>query len=462
MKSINVNGYDLDETQMSAILDNNEACVVVAGAGSGKTLTILGKIKYLIEENNYNEKEILCISFTNETVNSLKNKLMIMHYDINVMTFHRLALEILKGDNYSIISDNYLEYVTSEYLAWWLIQNKHHKWLLRYLLKSFDKTDKLVLKSEYTSLKATIITFIKLAKANAISLSYIYKKYLRCFGNERILLKLIMDIYLIYEKELNSINAIDFDDMLVTAKEKVKSIYLPYRYIIIDEFQDTSQVRFNLIKEIIKYTNSKLFVVGDDWQSIYRFSGCDLELFVNLNNYMNDVNYHYLRYTYRNSMELIKVSANFVMENKRLLRKKIVSNKHITKPIIILFDYNFEDTIKIIDDTTDILVLARNNSDIKDIPWDNKLTIHRSKGLEANNVILVKSETIPNTKKNDRILRYVISQKDYILYEEERRLFYVALTRTKNKIYIMVNSKKISPFIRELINNYKDFIQIKK
>ena len=87
---------------------------MVAGAGSGKTLTILGKIKYLIEKKNYKENEILCISFTNETVTSLRNKLLNMNYDIEVLTFHKLGLKLLNNDNYSIINDNYLDYIIDE------------------------------------------------------------------------------------------------------------------------------------------------------------------------------------------------------------------------------------------------------------------------------------------------------------------------------------------------------------
>jgi DNA helicase-4 len=106
----------------------------------------------------------------------------------------------------------------------------------------------------------------------------------------------------------------------------------------------------------------------------------------------------------------------------------------------------------------DILIIGRNNKDIENIKWDNKLTIHRSKGLEADNVILVNSDSIPTSIKNERILRF-ITNKDYILHEEERRLFYVALTRTKNYIYILVN-KKMSPFVKELIHDYSKYIEI--
>ena len=127
----------------------------------------------------------------------------------------------------------------------------------------------------------------------------------------------------------------------------------------------------------------------------------------------------------------------------------------------MLIGYSFKKCLSLIEDQNDILVIGRNNSDIQDIPWDNKLTIHRSKGLEAKNVILVNSDSIPSLVENDKLLRFVITSKDYLLYEEERRLFYVALTRTKSNIFILVN-KKISPFVEELLISFKSYIEVYK
>ena len=428
---------------------------MVAGAGSGKTLTILGKIKYLIEKKKYKEDEILCISFTNETVTSLRNKLLNMNYDIEVLTFHKLGLKLLYNDNYSIINDNYLDYIIDEYINSYVINNKKYNRLFRNLYY----TDKKINKINYNDLKRLISTFIKLSKSNNYNVNDIFKIYKRSFFNEKYIIKIILDIYIIYERELESVKKIDFDDMIIKAIDKVKNSNLKYKYIIIDEFQDTSQVRFDLIKEIIKYTDSSLFVVGDDWQSIYRFSGCNLELFINFDNYVDNPKYHTLEYTYRNSNELIYVSSNFIMKNKLQLKKNIKSIKNLERPIKILFNYKLDDVIKMING--DYLILGRNNYDINNLNYSNKLTIHRSKGLECDNVILVNSDNIPCKTQNEAVLRHVLRNNDYLVNEEERRLFYVALTRTKGYIYIMVN-KNTSPFVKELIRDYKDYIEIIK
>ena len=455
-KIFNINGYDLDETQIAAIKSTAKSTLVVAGAGSGKTLTILGKLKYLIEEMKIKEENILCISFTNETVNSLKKKTLENGYNLDIFTFHKLGLSIL--GSVDIIDDNYLDFIINEYFESYIRYDKSK--YIKSLFYSYNKIDKLYMISDYIKLKNTVATFIRLAKSNNISVIDIYNIYKRSFFNERKILKIIMDIYTIYIRECESVNKIDFDDMIINATKLVNSTNIDYKYIIIDEFQDTSLVRFNLINEIIKKCDSKVFVVGDDWQSIYRFSGCNLNIFIKFNKYFKDVAVYNLKYTYRNSNQLIGVSSKFIMKNKKQLRKNIESNKNLNKPIKILFNYSVDEVINMLDNK-DILIIGRNNSDIKNIEWDNKLTIHRSKGLEADNVILVNSDNIPSTIKNEHILRHVLNDRDYIPYEEERRLFYVALTRTKNNIYILVN-KKISPFVQELIHDYKKDIEIIK
>ena len=159
------------------------------------------------------------------------------------------------------------------------------------------------------------------------------------------MLKYILDIYHLYNIELKSNNSIDMDDIIIKGTNAVKNYKLKYKYIIIDEFQDSSLIRLNLIKEIIKYTDASLFVVGDDFQSIYRFSGSNLNIFINFKDYFKDTKYYHLKYTYRNSNELIKVSTSFIMKNPKQLKKNIVSNKNLDKPIVILLGYKLNDII---------------------------------------------------------------------------------------------------------------------
>ena len=454
-----INNIELDNTQVEAIKSTNKSVLVIAGAGSGKTLTIQGKVKYLIEEQNIKENEILCISFTNETVNNLKNKLLNLGYKIEVLTFHKLGLKFLKN-NFSITSDSTLPYIIDEYFKSYISFNKKKNRLFKNLFFTDNDINKIFKSKIYENLKMKIYTFIKLSKSNNLEEKDIYKFYKKSIFNTKILLKFILDIYHLYNIELKSTNSIDLDDIIIKGTKEVRNFKLPYKHIIIDEFQDSSLIRLNLIKEIIKYTNAYLFVVGDDFQSIYRFSGSNLNIFLNFNKYFEDAKYYYLKYTYRNSNELIHVSTNFIMKNKKQLKKNIVSNKNIDKPIKIMINYNLKEVLEITG-KENVLILGRNNKDIENIEFQNKMTIHKSKGLEEENVILVNSDNFPSGIKEEKIFKLIQKDKEYIPYEEERRIFYVALTRTKNYIYIIVNNKK-SIFIKELIHNYKDYIELKK
>ena len=453
-----INNIELDNTQIEAIKSDNKSVLVIAGAGSGKTLTIQGKVKYLIEDKNIKGDEILCISFTNETVNNLKEKLLKIGFNIEVLTFHKLGLKFLK-DKYQITNDSTLPYIIDEYFKSYIINNNKYLRIFKRLFYSNDNINKLLKTNFYKKIKNTIYTFIKLSKSNSLNEKEIYRLYKKAFFNERILLKYILDIYHLYNIELESTKSIDMDDIIIKGTKEVKNYKLKYKYIIIDEFQDSSLIRLNLIKEIIKYTNASLFVVGDDFQSIYRFSGSNLNIFINFKDYFKDTKYYYLKYTYRNSNELIHVSANFIMKNKKQLKKEIISNKNVEKPIVILKNYSIEEALELTGKES-TLILGRNNKDIENISFNNKLTIHKSKGLEEENVIIVNSENIPSKIKENKIFRLIQKDKEYIPYEEERRIFYVALTRTKNKVYIICNKPSI--FIKEIIHDYKDYIEIKK
>ena len=445
----NINGYPLDKYQRKAVLCKKENVLVVAGAGSGKTLTIIGKIRYLIEELKINKEDILCISFTNDTVNSLKESLFKNYnYDIDVYTFHKLSLEIIRNNNkdISICESDLLAYIVDEF---------------------FYRNIKIRDKEIYLRLKNLIITFINLFKSNNYNLDKFDEIFNNLkYSNEYILLKIIKEIYIEYQEELNSTYKVDFNDMINEGINilKNKGYIKPYKYIIIDEYQDTSFTKYNLIKEIKKITNAKLFVVGDDFQSIYRFTGCNLDIFIKFKKYYKNSKILKIKNTYRNSQELINIAGSFIMKNKNQIKKKLLSNKRIDKPIRIIYTTNIKSTFKKLINKidTDILVLGRNNSDmykVMDSQTDKVkfLTVHKSKGLEEENVIIINLEDnilgFPSKIENHKILKYVLNEKDMYPYEEERRLFYVALTRTKNYVYLIVDKNNQSIFVKEIIKN---------
>ena len=494
-----IGNYILDNRQEKIVKENHDYLLVSAGAGSGKTLTILGKISYLINEKNLKPEEILCISFTKAAASSLKEKIKKeISLDIPTYTFHKLSLEIIKENKttYNIADECLLENCVNEFFG---IDISESDYLIKLIGKYFNRKIKnqkedyikiiTLEKSKFLQLKRLCITFIRLMKSNdyhiesflsfisKIKRTILYSKYKK----EKIVLTLILNIYLKYETYLKENKEVDFDDMLSIATKivKEKGIKQKVKYIIIDEYQDTSLIRFYLIKEIMNKTNAKLMVVGDDFQSIYKFTGCDISLFLNFNKFFPTAKIMKLERTYRNSNELIQIAGTFIMKNKKQIKKQLYSEKQLTNPIKIL-KYNnikkiFLEIIKELSKNKEqkILVLGRNNNDISMLLnenitiKDNKIiiknyeflditymTVHKSKGLESDNVILInltnKTTGFPSQIKEEKLTRLVTKTNDRYPYSEERRLFYVALTRTKNYVYLLTPQKSPSIFIEEL------------
>lgn len=499
---IKVGKYILDTEQSDIVIDNNKYLLVTAGAGSGKTLTILGKIAHLLK--TIDPSEIICISFTKAASQSLKNKISDeLKTEINVYTFHALALEILEN-KYAIAMPNTLELIVEHFLRTEILDDdKILKKLLKYLnikscddyIKNFENNEKIKM------LENLICTFIRLFKCNDFKLID-YNNFLEKIRNinnfikykkEKIFLTIALNCYLRYEKYLGENMEIDFDDMLIKAKEKVdtNNYHKKIKYVIIDEYQDTSLVRFNFIKSILEKTGASLLVVGDDFQSIYRFTGCDLSLFIDFKDFFKNAQIKKIQNTYRNSQELINVAGKFVMKNKAQIEKNLKSNKHINKPIVIVkYKNEKQDFTSLIEKIyfetkLPILILGRNNFDINEVIDKNKfiinddkiiyktnkdisiryLTIHKSKGLEEENVIIINLKNkilgFPNQKKDSSVLRLVTNYNVTYPYDEERRLFYVALTRTKNKVYLYTPQNP-SIFVTELLKEHKKYIEIIK
>lgn len=442
----------LDEFQKSAVTTPGNI-LLIAGAGAGKTFTITQKIIYLIENKIYAPEEILIISFTNKSVADLQKKI---NYNCSILTFHKLAIQILRdyNINFNLVNDTYLEFLTNEFF-----QSLDDSKLIKEILLYFKEYDyqKFLKTYKYQEFKKLLITILKIYKTNGCTKD----DFQRIYPKNNFLSKYFYIIKTIYEQELISTHSYDFDDLIIKATEVLNSFYR-YKYIIVDEFQDTSTIRFNLVNKLRIINNAFLFVVGDDYQSIYHFSGCNINLFLDFPKLIPNSQVLKLKYTYRNSQELIDIAAKFVMKNKKQISKDLISNKNITNPIEFIYYINpqksFEKLYKKVKKINpDLLVLGRNNKDILEFSQDNSinyLTVHSAKGLEAENVILINMTDriygFPNQIQNNKLLEELHPSDKEILFAEERRLFYVALTRTKNKIYIMVPLFGKSIFIKEL------------
>lgn len=676
-----VEGKKLDEQQRTALITDEYSNLIIAGAGSGKTLTILGKVKYLIEQKNVKPEDILLLSFTKKTVDELNERLKNIGLGARATTFHKLGYDTIKQNienapaltNENTLSNDVKKYLEKEifndaealeayivyvgcymnipeghesynslgekldtekgvdfqtlrskcepelnkvakatldtiqgekvksveeltianflylngveyeyekpypfgetlyrpdfylkdydiYLehfgvdenncAKWLtpfngrkyveemeLKRKAHKTHNTKLIETYSyyNRDHILLdklremlenenvifkprdtKSIYTKVTDNdknfgkeianlIITFVNLSKSRQLN----YDSLISLFSDknkaghgfmlqrQEIFLKFALPILKKYDNTLKEKGEIDFNDMINQATDIVKENKPEYSYqhIIIDEYQDISYARFNLIKQIRELSGAKLICVGDDWQSIYRFAGSDISLFTNFEKYVGKYEQLFIEQTYRNSQSLIDITSKFIQKNTKQIAKNPKSKKEpLENPIKFVYysrdnaeDVFISEIQALVNKNGNkpILVLGRHRFDINEFikltPYSKikyyersdklaiegfddiefkYITVHKSKGLEADNVIVLNLKNhllgFPNKMTEDPMLSLLLSDGENYRFAEERRLFYVALTRTKNEVVLLIPTE-VSLFVEELVTD-NDFI----
>lgn len=451
---------------------------------------------YIEQNNNYNYIEHFGIDKINETNNhytkeELTNYLKNMKLKEN---YHKKEkIEDLFIITYSKVlgKKNYLSVLKDSLIKKGYVLSKKDNDLVYERLKDTSE-DKYI----NNFVNRIVIPFISYFKRS----NYKLEEFMKIKTDNDLLNKqisVISDIYLNYESKLREKNLIDFEDMInisykVMPYIKEKNLGVDYKYIIIDEYQDVSMQRFNLTKRIEELFKSKIIAFGDDYQTIFGFSGSRIDLMTEFKNYLTDAKQIPIPNVYRNSQELIDVATKFINKNSKQIKKKLISNKRLINPIelYIYNDSNYINTninksiilsnildkIYLSNNKSNVLLLERYNNDIdtilnhelfirknhesiiykkhEDMKIDY-LTIHKSKGLEYDNCILINAIDdkygFPSKIEDEEIIKLLKPKiEENIFYPEERRLFYVAMTRTKNKLYILVPKSKTSSFIREI------------
>ena len=358
-----------------------------------------------------------------------------------------------------------------------------------------------------------INTFLVLFKSNNENIKTLASKALQDNDKRAIyFLEIFEPIYINYENYLKEKEEIDFSDMINIATKTITTneYTSDYDYIIIDEFQDISKSRYQLIKALLdQKPSTKLFCVGDDWQSIYRFAGSDIGIFTGFEEYFKTstlkdfnrkTNKANIEQTYRFDNKLIDVSSNFILKNPNQIVKSLKSNKQSDVEAITFHKYNdadkkgtnqhialdkaFKEIIKSNPKSkTSILFLGRYEFDYKaltklnyiNIRYDNKnrpykityvnndlldlnfMTVHSAKGLEADYVIILNGNSgtygFPSEISDDPLLNFLLSKADQFPNGEERRLFYVAVTRAKKHVHILSSIENSSKFVDEIKEN---------
>lgn len=310
--------------------------------------------------------------------------------------------------------------------------------------------------------------------------------------NERcrfLMYELIKPLYEEYERSLKDRGQMDFTDLVLHASELCSSgkWESPYSYILVDEFQDISVDRYKFILSLRKQSPlTKTFCVGDDWQSIYRFSGSDMNLFNHFENYFGFTERCKIETTYRFGNPLIQISSSFILKNPSQVQKvvKPYSEQAETKLSFYPFSrLNKDEYLNRIKEVLDsiprnesVMLLARYNYEVKVFPQQNIeqrpnskkakvrfagramdfMSVHASKGLEADHVLILNCSQdtggFPSRVTDDPILGYVLSEIDTYEYSEERRLFYVAITRARKHTHVLYNENMPSIFVTEIMD----------
>ncbi|WP_102402234.1 UvrD-helicase domain-containing protein [Vibrio cyclitrophicus] len=300
-------------------------------------------------------------------------------------------------------------------------------------------------------------------------------------------LELLMPLYHNYEKYLRAHQVIDFNDMIGKALEYVQTgqFLSPWKYLLVDEFQDISEPRARLVKALRdSYLGSSLFCVGDDWQAIYRFSGADVRLTTEFSNYFGSTSETTLDMTFRFNNSIGDVATRFVTQNPVQLNKKINSLVHVNTPAVSIVRQGsdevglsaLEKALSSISNQVlaskkasknKVYLLARYWYQLPDLHQLRTLkhkfptleienqSFHASKGKEAEYVIVMGLSSgkhgFPSQKQTPPLVDALLPQGDKFEHAEERRLFYVALTRAKHRAYLLVDMMDASEFVTELL-----------
>ena len=326
-----------------------------------------------------------------------------------------------------------------------------------------------------------------------------FKKLFENNSNKRAraFIELFESIYLHYQKKLKDENRVDYADMLLQGKNYIENKNI--KFLIVDEFQDISPLRAEVIKEIQnKNKDVQLFVVGDDWQSIYRFSGGDIDIIVSkFKEYFGKATIKELVLTYRFNQKLCELTSSFIQKNPKQLKKKITGMGSFNKiPVEIYrqknhsnFRIDFSLKKKLLENLDEIF---QNDKNVKTILFLSRYrefnysngyedlkkylnnifkikknlfkfsTIHSAKGAEADYVFILNISDghlgFPSTIEDDPLLKLAnYDREDDLNLEkelsnaEERRVFYVALTRTKKKVFLYGEDE--AHFIKEILED---------
>ena len=532
-----VEGYSLDRQQVESIENDSQNTLVVAGAGTGKTTTIIGKVKWILNRwirDRRNIPRILVISFTHATRVELEKRILaeilsndeifkIYHPGVFLMveTFHSLALKIVKETRQNMRAGPGKIRLTKLGFGDFLKQTR----------PDISEDTAEIYERLYYLTRNYHIEYQDLRQFTNIKYPNFWQKKKRLENLDTI--RRLEELSHKYKTTLSSAGEVDFVGFLEEAINNIPSTNTNnlkplqefcFDFVIIDEYQDISPLEYSLIKKLRQMYGFRLFCVGDDWQTIYQFAGSEIDLILDFKKYWGETKVFKIEQTYRFPEQLAKLSGDFVMKNRSQLIKNIRGINCLDPDQIIeingpseradlnalfFFFLNLPRNAR-------IFLIGRYNFDIKRIlhceflefkistselkismPKRPDLDIrfysaHKSKGLQADYVFIIncRDATLGFPSQLEEKDLITITKKTFLWKEhnkklgglgresllirawnfltttrecefaEERRLFYVAMTRALKKVFFLTVQNKESPFILELReeDNFKSYL----
>ena len=369
---MSINSEELNEKQKEAVEYHKGPLAIIAGAGTGKTRTITHKIAYFIQNNIYDPSRIIAITFTNKAANEMKQRIQDMigvNAKVEIRTYHSLCLKILRKHIHNLNLPNNFN-----------------------ILDKYDQ--KQILAKAYKKFRINRKTHRFSNMLNYISKNKITKKSIKILEEEAYsdTDKVYVSIYKEYLEESKRMKSLDFDDLLLYTADlfdkfpKIKDHWVQqYDYLLVDEFQDTSLIQYEIIKELTPHNN--VTIVGDPDQTIYSWRMADVNLILDFQKYFQDAKIIVLEENYRSTQSILDAANNLISYNNNRLKKDLFTKREQGSAVEFYHGYSDEAEVKWIHKK--ISQLRKQRYQLKDIAIlyrSNYLSQHIEKKLINENI----------------------------------------------------------------------------
>lgn len=477
----------LNASQSRAVVNGEDAVLVLAGAGSGKTSVLVARAGWLLRRNEARPEQILLLAFGRQAADEMNSRIKqrLGVDDIQAKTFHALALQIIQQGSRKTPVISKLESDSqarrSLLIKHWQQQCSEKKaqakgwreWLTGELAWDVAEGEFWQDKRLAARLSGRLERWVGLIRMHGGSQAEMIEQAddeVRDLFQKRI--RLMAPLLKAWKTALKDEGAVDFSGLIHQAINLLENgrFVSPWKHILVDEFQDISPQRAMLLAALRKQNKQTcLFAVGDDWQAIYRFSGAELSLTTAFSENFGEAAECALDTTYRFNDRIGDIANRFIQQNPYQLNKPLNSlSKGNKRSVMILPNEQLEALLDklsgFVKEEERILILARYHHLRPDIlqkaatRWPKLaidfMTIHGSKGQQADYVIIAGlhegNDGFPAMARESVLEEVLLPEPEDFPDAEERRLLYVAITRAKHQVWLLQDTARPSIFVSQL------------